>query len=115
MEDYAIVLNAGSSSLKFCVFQRPEGEAWRLETRGQIEGIGTRPRLSAKDGTGAAVANQPLDATVMNASSALDSLAAWLRAQYGRARVVGVGHWVVHGGARFAGPTLVTPQVMKEL
>ena len=115
MEDYAIVLNAGSSSLKFCVFHRPAADAWRLETRGQIEGIGTRPRLSAKDGTGTRVADEALDATVMNASSALDSLAAWLRARYGRARVLGVGHRVVHGGARFAGPTLVTPEVLTQL
>ncbi|HET9269456.1 MAG TPA: acetate/propionate family kinase [Vicinamibacterales bacterium] len=115
MEDYAVVLNAGSSSLKFCVFQRPEGEAWRLETRGQIEGIGTKPRLSAKDGAGGTVADQSLDATVMNASSALDSLAAWLRARYGRARVLGVGHRVVHGGARFAGPTIITPEVLTQL
>ena len=115
MEDYAVVLNAGSSSLKFCVFHRPQGEAWRLETRGQIEGIGTKPRLSAKDGTGEKVADQPLGATVMNAASALESLAAWLRSRYGVARVLGVGHRVVHGGARFTGPTLVTPEVMKEL
>ena len=43
--DYALVLNAGSSSLKFCVYQRPEAEAWQLEARGQIEGIGTAPRF----------------------------------------------------------------------
>jgi len=115
MEDYAIVLNAGSSSLKFCVFQRPEGAPWRLDTRGQIEGIGTKPRLSAKDESGSKVVDQSLDATVMNASSALDSLAAWLRSRYGRARVVGVGHRVVHGGARFAGPTIVTPEVLTQL
>jgi acetate kinase len=101
--------------LKFCVFQRPEGEPWRLETRGQIEGIGTKPRLSAKDGSGGKVADEPLGATVMNASSALDSLAAWLRGRYGRARVAGVGHRVVHGGARFAGPTIVTPEVLTQL
>ena len=41
--------------------------------------------------------------------SALDALAAWLRSRYGGARVLGVGHRVVHGGARFAGPTVVTP------
>ena len=52
MDDYALVLNAGSSSLKFCVFQRPPGEGWRLEARGQIEGIGTSPRLSVKDARG---------------------------------------------------------------
>ena len=34
MDDYALVLNAGSSSLKFCVFQRPKGKSWRLEARG---------------------------------------------------------------------------------
>ena len=49
MDDYALVLNAGSSSLKFCVYRRPDTENWRLESRGQIEGIGTSPRLSAKD------------------------------------------------------------------
>ena len=41
MDDYALVINAGSSSLKFCVYQRPAGNVWRLEARGQIDGIGT--------------------------------------------------------------------------
>jgi acetate kinase len=49
MDGYALVLNAGSSSLKFSVFKRPAEESWRLEARGQIEGIGTLPRLSVKD------------------------------------------------------------------
>jgi len=115
MQDYAVVLNAGSSSLKFCVFQRPAGEGWRVATRGQISGIGTAPKLSARDGAGGTLADQKLDATVTNASSALESLAAWLRSRYGGARVLGVGHRVVHGGARFTGPTIVTPEVMQEL
>ena len=115
MDDYALVLNAGSSSLKFCVYRRPEVEAWRLEARGQIEGIGTSPRLSAKDGEGTTLADQQLDAAVRDGRSALDSLAAWLRSRYGGSRVLGVGHRVVHGGARFAGPAVVTPQVLEEL
>ena len=115
MDDYALVLNAGSSSLKFCVFARPPDGAWRLEARGQIEGIGTAPRLTAKDGAGEKLADQPLDAAVRDGRGALDSLAAWLRSRYGGARVLGVGHRVVHGGARFAGPRVVTPQVLEEL
>ncbi len=116
MDDYAVVLNAGSSSLKFCVYRRPEVEPWRLEARGQIEGIGTSPRFSAKDGSGARLADQALDtSTVRDGRTALDSLAAWLRSQYGRARVLGVGHRVVHGGATFTAPTIVTPQVLEEL
>ncbi|HSC26546.1 MAG TPA: acetate/propionate family kinase [Vicinamibacterales bacterium] len=115
MDDYAVVLNAGSSSLKYCVYRRPEVEAWRLEARGQIEGIGTSPRFSAGDGTGAVLDDRRLDALVKDARTALDALAVWLRSRYGGARVLGVGHRVVHGGARFAGPTIVTPQVLEEL
>jgi len=115
MSDYTLILNAGSSSLKFCVYGRPGGDAWRLEARGQVEGIGTSPRFSAKDGTGGVLADQPLDSTVRDARGALDSLAAWLRSRYGGARVLGVGHRVVHGGPRYAAPTIVTPQVLKDL
>jgi acetate kinase len=116
MNDYAVVLNAGSSSLKFCVYSRPEAEAWGLEARGQIEGIGTSPRFSSKDGAGGTLDSQGVNlAAVSDARTALDSLAGWLRSRYGGARVLGVGHRVVHGGAKFAGPTIVTPQVLEEL
>lgn len=113
MDDYALVLNAGSSSLKFCVFQRPAGEIWHLAARGQIEGIGTSPRLSAKDAGGESLVNQ--DVAARDGKEALDALAGWLRSNYGGARVLGVGHRVVHGGSRFAGPTVLNADVMREL
>jgi acetate kinase len=115
MSDYTIVLNAGSSSLKFCIYGRPDTEAWRLEARGQIEGIGTAPRFTARDGGGAVVVDDSLDSGVGDAGDALDVLGGWLRARFGPARVLGVGHRVVHGGADFRGPTVVTPQVMDTL
>jgi acetate kinase len=115
MHDYALVLNAGSSSLKFCVFGRVDGESWRLESRGQIDGIGTAPRLSARDGEGHSLADQKLDGEVHDQSEALNSLAVWLRFMYGGTRVLGVGHRVVHGGVRFTGPTVITPDVVAEL
>jgi acetate kinase len=115
MDDYALVLNAGSSSLKFCVFARRPEEAWRLKARGQIEGIGTAPRLSAKNDAGEKLADESLGGTVRDGRGALDALAAWLRSRYGGARVLGVGHRVVHGGARFDGPTRVTPEVLADL
>jgi acetate kinase len=116
MADYAVVLNAGSSSLKFAVYRRPDEEAWEVAARGQIEGIGVAPRFAAKDAAGARLAERALNKMVVHdARSALDALAEWLRAQYGGARVLGVGHRVVHGGARFAGPTPITPEVMTAL
>src|SRR3954468_7545702 len=115
MDTYALVLNAGSSSLKFCVYQSQENRAWRLASRGQIDGIGTTPRFTAKNGEGASLDDRALEASVRDGNAALDVLAAWLRSHYGGSPVVGVGHRVVHGGARYTGPTLVTPEVLKDL
>ncbi len=115
MNDYALVLNAGSSSLKFCVYQRPANDAWRLEARGQIEGIGTTPRLTAKNSAGAVMDDRQLEQTVCDGRTALATMGEWLRSRYGGSRVLGVGHRVVHGGARFAGPTVITPEVLAEL
>ena len=59
MDDYALVLNAGSSSLKFCVYRRPDSE--KLATGGRevrFEGIGTSPRFSAKDAQGGILATE---------------------------------------------------------
>jgi len=115
MDDYALVLNAGSSSLKFCVFQRPPGAAWRVEARGQIEGIGTSPRLTAKNDRGEKLVDEKLDPSVRDGRAAIDHLAGWLRSKYQGGRIVGVGHRVVHGGSRFSGPTVVTRQILAEL
>ena len=85
----------------------------RSEARGQIEGIGTSPRFSVEDAKGKSLANVEVD--VSNGDEAIDSLASWLKSKYGGSRVLGVGHRVVHGGPRFAGPTLVNPQVLAQL
>ena len=116
MDDYALILNAGSSSLKFCVFQRPEAEDWRLASRGQIEGIGTAPRLTAKNAGGEKLDDKKLDKdTVRDGRAAIDALASWLRSRYGGARVLGVGHRVVHGGPKFDRATVIDRRVLEEL
>jgi acetate kinase len=114
MTDYAIVLNAGSSSLKFSIYRHSNG-AWNVEVRGQVDGIGSTPRFSAKDAAGTRLADAQLEHGV-DGRGAFDALAAWLRSRYGGdARVLGVGHRVVHGGASYAQPTIVTPQIMADL
>jgi acetate kinase len=113
--DFALVLNAGSSSLKFCVFKRPETLQWQLDAKGQIEGIGTAPRLSVKDGAGAPIADDRLGRAVSDGRKAVDALAAWLHGKYHGGKVLGVGHRVVHGGSRFVGPTIVNDETLAQL
>src|SRR4051794_17082550 len=115
MPDYMLVFNAGSSSLKFCVFARTKEGDWAIASRGQVEGIGSSARMSARHNDGGTLLEQDLRADIRDQRGALDAVAGWLRSTYGPARVLGVGHRVVHGGVRYTAPTIVTPQVLAEL
>jgi acetate kinase len=110
-----LVLNAGSSSLKFGVYQRPKQSSLALVAQGQVEGIGTRPRLAARDDAGRTLVDQDLGADVVDVAKALDQLARWLRSRFDRNALVAVGHRVVHGGQKFVRPTLVSPEIVQEL
>jgi len=114
MNDVILVLNAGSSSLKFAVYRRAAA-AWPLAARGQLEGIGVAPRVVAKDGTGAVLIDRPVDPAVRDGHLALDYLARWLGEAFSGANICGVGHRVVHGGPDHAGPAVVTPELLAEL
>jgi acetate kinase len=109
-----LVLNAGSSSLKFAVYGRTAARAFDLALRGQIAGIGTAPRAEARDGAGHPV-EPPLAERVRDARSALDALLAWIFAGAAGDRVLAVGHRIVHGGARSAQPVVVTPEELAAL
>src|SRR5215211_3476387 len=116
MGDYVLVLNAGSSSLKFCVYRRWHSQLWEIDVRGQLDGLGTTPKFTAKrEPGGGVVVDDRLTAAVRDTPSALEHLAGWLRSQYSGAHVLGVGHRVVHGGVRYTHPVLVTPAVLDDL
>ncbi|HEX3150361.1 MAG TPA: acetate/propionate family kinase [Gemmataceae bacterium] len=115
MDPFALVLNAGSSSLKFCLYQQSKGSPWSVEARGQIEGIGTAPHFVVKDSKGAKRVDEKLDSSIRDGRAAVDALATWLRLTYQGGRITGVGHRVVHGGPCFNKPTIVTRDVLVEL
>ena len=115
MDDHTIVLNAGSSSLKFSIYGRPGPGGWPLEAHGQIEGIGGTPRFSVKDGAQRTVADASVGREVRDSPSALGFFVNWLRAQYAGRPVAAVGHRVVHGGAHYTTPTVITPDVLSDL
>jgi acetate kinase len=115
MNDYVLILNAGSSSLKFCVFRPPRKNNLEMVVRGQIEGIGGAATLSVKDANGNELVSKQPYSEIGDALGALDVLATWLRSQFTKARIVGVGHRVVHGGTRYFLPTIITNEVMRDL
>lgn len=111
MSDAIVVLNAGSSSIKFSIFAIEDSEL-ELVLRGQVEGLYNNARFLAKDGSGALVAEHAWDGDApLGHDGALDYLLGYLRAELSGYRPLGVGHRVVHGGLEYTGPVRVTQKV----
>ncbi len=113
MANVILVVNAGSSSVKFSVYAPAEGADPALLFKGQIEGIGTRPHLVARDADGTPLVERAFDPRqVQGHDDAIKTVADWLRGMGGRGRLAAVGHRVVHGGAEFAKPVLIDDAVL---
>ena len=105
------VVNAGSSSLKFSIF---EGERCLLD--GQVDGIGARPGFRAKDASGASLDGPPpAGSGPADPAEALHWILPWLRDRLGGRPLAALGHRVVHGGAAHGRPARVTPALLEEL
>ena len=116
MSDTILVINAGSSSIKFQLFAvAAEGPPDR-QLKGQIDGIGTRPRLRATDAKGESVAEESWSGTdVADLPKAFERLIAFLRTHIGGKLPVAIGHRVVHGGPDYSEPIAVDAQILAKL
>ncbi len=115
-QETILVLNAGSSSIKFQLYALGAGDELVRRFKGQIEGIGTHPRLRAEDEAGAALVDSSWGAgELADVSSALDRVLSWIGGQLQGAMPLAVGHRVVHGGARYARPALVDDALLEWL
>ncbi len=113
--DTILVVNAGSSSVKFQVFA-VEGEGrLKRQVKGQMDGIGSRPRLRASGPTSDVLADRayPIEA-VADVPAALALVGAWLRDER-NIKPIAVGHRVVHGGPDYAHPVLIDHAVVTHL
>src|SRR5215471_9650041 len=114
MADALLVLNAGSSSLKFSLFG--DGEPPRLLLRGQIEGIPDEPHFLASDATRVVAEHRWPEGQRIEHRDAIAHLFEWGRGGVlGGRDIIGVGHRVVHGGTRFTAPVRVDAEVLREL
>ena len=115
MAEAILVVNAGSSSLKFSLFAVRDDDL-TLDVGGQIEGLPAAPRFVAKDGAGRTVAERSWSAGAhLDHAGAVEHLQGFLEQQLGDDRLAGVGHRVVHGGLEFAEPVRVDRRVLGAL
>ncbi len=116
MADAILVINAGSSSVKFTVFHLGAGRALEVGPDGEVDGIGTHPHFTVRDPGGAALVDRDVTAERGDGHrGAMDEIRAWLEEHRGADRLVAVGHRVVHGGREYAAPVLIDARVVAAL
>ena len=113
--DTILVVNAGSSSVKFQVFSI-EGEGdLRRRIKGQIDGIGSRPRLKASGAAGEPLVDRAYQTeAVPTVPAAMAAAGEWLRGELS-IHPIAVGHRVVHGGPDYDKPVLIDHRVVANL
>ena len=115
MTDTILVINAGSSSIKFQLFAVAPGDRLERLLKGQFEGVGVAPHLIARNVGGETIVDETWPAEdVRDVPAALDKVVGFLRAHLGRLPTV-IGHRVVHGGPDYSAPTVITETVLKRL
>ena len=118
MNQALLVINSGSSSVKFAAYDVGPDSVLSRIVNGRIEGIGNVPRLLAWGQDGALLENQSIAVSadsMLGPEEAFKQLFDWLSQHLADRSLLAVGHRVVHGGDKFTRPALVTPDVLTQL
>lgn len=117
MSDCILVVNAGSSSIKFALYAADQAET--LLFRGEIEDIGLEPDLEVHDAAGKSVAKRTWPSSLghsgLDHHGATREILGLATKLLGDRHLAAVGHRVVHGGTRFAAPVRIDPQILAAL
>ncbi len=116
MSRHVVTLNAGSSSIKFALFEAAEAEP-SVVSIGSVEMLGKRRRISVRDGEGKTTHEETWEESgaLSFHTDALHHVLAWRRTTFPEANVVAAGHRVVHGGLLYAAPVLIDDAVLRDL
>ncbi len=116
MNEAILVLNAGSSSIKFAAFAgREQSSPEDALCDGECEGIGHRVDFAARDGAGNPRIDKHLGGEATTNEDALAAIPHWLEGYIPEHRMVAAGHLVVHGGSLYVAPVLIDDVVIAEL
>ncbi|HEY6132000.1 MAG TPA: acetate/propionate family kinase [Halioglobus sp.] len=111
-----LVVNAGSSSLKFSLFRLDAADTLQLAARGLVDGIGAEPHMRVKNDTGETLFERKLPiADACDLGRAITLAGAWLRDYFPHEPLLAVGHRVVHGGAEYSHPLRVDQSILTAL
>jgi acetate kinase len=115
MADAILALNAGSSSMKFTLFEVGGREPVEV-MRGEVEGIGGQPRLSVSDGRAGPIPDRTWpEGSRLGHEAFLGAILEMTEKRLGGDQIIAFSHRVTHGGPHFGDPIEITPEVLQAL
>ncbi|HTP38741.1 MAG TPA: acetate/propionate family kinase [Steroidobacteraceae bacterium] len=116
MPDALLVLNCGSSSLRFALLEQQHDGTFARRHRGEVSGLGHAPHFAVQAADGASPVQQRSLARGGDAhAAALDAVLGWLDQLPEAARLVAAGHRIVHGGATQHAPAVLDAALLARL
>ncbi|MBK8906948.1 MAG: acetate/propionate family kinase [Rhodospirillales bacterium] len=114
MEPGLLVINAGSSSIKFAGYVDDGNAELSFLGKGQVEGLRTEPRFACKNAVGEVMGEHRWPSAITH-SEAIDYIIGWIEEHATNVQVAAAGHRVVFGGAAYAGPTRLDERAIAEI
>ncbi len=116
MNKYLVVINAGSSSIKFAIYQLVSSSWLAFEANGQIDDIGNLPSFMVKNAHGEVLLDSiPPNTEARDHKTTINIIYAWLLEYIANGELLAVGHRVVHGGQHYSAPVLIDATVLNDL
>lgn len=114
MSDAVLAFNAGSSSIKFALFDIAPAEP-ALKCKGLLDEQEKSPRLVVTDASGIKLFEKRRTEREGESHGLFTDIFAWIEDYLGADRLAAVGHRIVHGGRNFSGPVVVSEQTFAAL
>jgi acetate kinase len=115
MSETILILNAGSSSIKFALFELGSSGALQRTARGEIERLGSEPSLVIEGRDGEVLEKKEWGRDAPSFEALVKTVIERIEAHQGAGRLVAVGHRVVHGGSTHLRPERITPDLLADL
>ncbi|MEH2491992.1 acetate/propionate family kinase [Bradyrhizobium sp. AZCC 2230] len=112
--DAVLVLNAGSSSIKFGLFEISAAEPVLL-CKGLLDEHEAKPRLVAKSPSGETLFEKQREEPDAAGGHLFADVLAFIEDRFGHGRLRAVGHRIVHGGPDYSGPVELNEEVYTKL
>jgi acetate kinase len=111
-----LVINTGSSSVKFAFYTGEDGGSLSMIYRGELENIGSNPKFRLKNSKGETVEDSKLDSdTASTHEGCFMWLEDWLDSNLPEIKPSAVGHRIVHGGSVYTAPVRLDNNVLTKL